>query len=64
MSLANDLSTLYVMLALPTMFGLTLVGEGIYKLSHYEAGWFNVFLGSVFLCVVAFGYFYLIDIVK
>lgn len=49
----------YVMLALPTLFGLTLLGEGVYKMSHYESGWMNVILGCVFLSMVAFGYFYL-----
>jgi hypothetical protein len=51
------------MLALPSLFGLTLVGEGVYKISHYEHGWGSVFLGAVFLCVVAAGYFYLKDLV-
>ena len=55
---------LYVMLVLPTLFGLTLVGEGVYKMSHYEEGWVNVALGVVFLVGVAFGYFYLIGSVK
>ena len=49
----------YVMLALPTLFGLTLVGEGMYKMWHYESGWANVFMGCVFLMIVAFGFFYL-----
>jgi hypothetical protein len=49
----------YVMLVLPTLFGLTLVGEGVYKMWHYESGWSSVFLGGIFLAIVAFGYFYL-----
>lgn len=49
----------YVMMALPTLFGLTLVGEGIYKIVHSETGWVSVVLGVVFLMVVIFGYFYL-----
>ncbi len=49
----------YVMLALPTLFGLTLVGEGMYKLTHYESGWLSIFIGLVFMSIVAFGYFYL-----
>jgi hypothetical protein len=56
---AGDSQLLYVMLALPSLFGLSLVGEGIYKLFHYESGWMSVFMGSIFLVVVAFGYFYL-----
>lgn len=50
---------LYVMLALPALFGLTLVGEGVYKMHRFESGWINIGLGSVFLIVVAFGFFFL-----
>lgn len=59
-----DSQFLYVMLILPTMFGLTLVGEGVYKMSHYESGWVNVVLGGIFLVGVAFGYFYLVGSVR
>lgn len=59
-----DAQFLYVMLVLPTLFGLTLVGEGVYKLSHYQEGWLNVTLGVVFLAGVAFGYFYLVGYVR
>ncbi|HJZ06189.1 hypothetical protein A2634_01955 [Candidatus Amesbacteria bacterium RIFCSPHIGHO2_01_FULL_48_32] len=55
---------LYVMLVLPTLFGLTLMGEGVYKISHYQEGWINVVLGVIFLAGVAFGYFYLVGYVK
>ena len=55
---------LYTMMVVPTLFGLTLLGEGIYKLTHYEAGWVNVVLGTVFLAGAAFGYFYLIGSAK
>jgi len=51
---------LYVMLALPTLFGLTLLGEGAYKMTHYESGWVSMLMGGVFLALVAFGYFYLV----
>ena len=54
-----DAQMFYVMLALPTLFGLTLVGEGVYKMSHYEPGWVSIILGILFLAVVAFGYFLL-----
>ena len=50
---------IYVMLALPALFGLTLVGEGVYKMHRFESGWINIGLGSVFLVVVAFGFFFL-----
>ena len=49
----------YVMLALPTLFGLTMLSEGMYKMAHYESGWVSVFVGCTFLAIVAFGFFYL-----
>lgn len=54
-----DAQMLYIMLALPAMFGLTLVGEGLYKMSHYEPGWMGITLGTLFLVIVAFGFFLL-----
>ena len=48
----------YVMLVLPSLFGLTLVGEGVYKMWHYESGWASMILGCIFLSIVTFGYFY------
>ena len=57
--MAADPQIFYVMLALPTLFGLTMVGEGVYKMSHYEPGWVSIILGTLFLVIVAFGYFML-----
>lgn len=54
-----DAQMFYVMLALPTLFGLTMVGEGVYKVSHYEQGWVSIILGTLFLLTVVFGYFIL-----
>jgi len=54
---------LFMGLALPALFGLSLLGEGLYQMSHYERGWLNLILGSLFLGVVAFGYFFLKGIV-
>lgn len=54
-----DSQMFYVMLAMPTLFGLTLLTEGVYKTCRYESGWFSILLGSIFLMMVAFGYFYL-----
>ncbi len=62
--MAADSQLVYIMLALPTLFGLTLLGEGVYKMVHYEVGWVNVLIGCVFLATVAFGYFYLRGFVR
>ena len=60
----NDAMFFYVMLALPSMFGLSLICEGMYKSFHYQSGWINMFLGTTFLMIVAFGYFYLRSYIK
>lgn len=57
--MAVDAQMFYIMLALPALFGLTLVGEGVYKISTYQEGTVNIILGIIFLAVVTFGYFYL-----
>jgi len=59
-----DAQMFYIMLALPSLFGLTLVGEGIYKMATYQEGKLNIILGSLFLAVVVFGYFYLKDYLR
>lgn len=41
----NDPQFLYMILVLPSLFGLTLMGEGIYKCAHEEwSGLISVFL--------------------
>lgn len=50
---------LYMILILPSLFGLTLVGDGINKLIHEESqGAINVVFGLVFIGVVIFAYFF------
>jgi hypothetical protein len=56
----TDPQFLYMVLILPSMFGLTLVGEGIYKLTQERmVGWFNIFMGVIFLVVVIVAFFML-----
>ena len=50
---------LYIGFVLPMLFSLTLVGEGVYKISKQEEGYFTFFLGLVFLMGIIFGYFVL-----
>ncbi|OGK56581.1 hypothetical protein A3J15_01640 [Candidatus Roizmanbacteria bacterium RIFCSPLOWO2_02_FULL_38_10] len=50
---------LYIGFILPTLFALTLVGEGIYKISKNEEGFFTFILGIFFLVGVIIGYFFL-----
>ncbi len=57
---ANDPQLIYMVLVLPCLFGLTLVGEGVYKLTQERAvGWFNIAMGVVFILVVVVAFFML-----
>jgi len=50
---SNDPQFLYMVLILPSLFGLTLVGEGVYKLTQErQVGWFNILMGVGFMMVV------------
>ena len=56
----NDPQFLYMILVLPSLFGLTLVGEGIHKIMNDENGGFlSLVFGVLFIGVVVFAYFFL-----
>lgn len=55
----TDPQFLYMILVLPTLFGLTLVGEGLNKVLKSEtAGWFSIAFGILFILVVIFAYWF------
>ena len=55
----RDPQFLYMILVLPSLFGLTLMGEGIYKCVHEEwSGLISVFFGILFIGMVVFAYFF------
>jgi hypothetical protein len=56
----TDLQFIYVALILPSLFGLTLIGEGLNKILKDErAGWVSIILGFTFtLIVIAFFIFF------
>lgn len=57
---ATEPQFLYMMLVLPTLFGLTLIGEGLNKvLKSEQMGWVSVIFGALFILVVvgAFWFF-------
>jgi len=57
---ADDPQLIYMVLVLPCLFGLTLVGEGVYKLTQErQIGWFNIAMGIVFILVVVVAFFML-----
>jgi len=53
----TDPQFLYMVLILPTLFGLTLIGEGLNKILKDEtAGWVSILAGVMFVIVVIFAY--------
>jgi hypothetical protein len=55
----KDPQFLYMILVLPSLFGLTLMGEGIYKCIHEEwSGLISVFFGMLFIGMVVFAYLF------
>lgn len=50
---------LYIGFILPLLFTLTLVGEGLYKISKNEEGYFTLILGILFLIGIVIGYMYI-----
>jgi len=56
----RDPQFLYMALILPTLFGLTLIGEGLNKVLNSErAGWISIIFGFLFIAVVVFAYWFL-----
>ena len=57
--MSNDPQFLYMILVLPSLFGLTLVGEGISKVMHEDwGGVLSIVFGLLFLGIVVFAYFF------
>jgi hypothetical protein len=55
----SDPQFLYMILILPSLFGLTLVGEGLNKLVHEEwSGLISIFFGLAFIAMVVFAYLF------
>lgn len=62
---STDPQFLYMILVLPSLFGLTLVGEGLNKvLKEERAGWLSIVFGLVFIFVVIFAYFFFSSILQ
>lgn len=54
---ASDAQILFVVLVLPSFFGLTLIGEGLNKVMKSEkAGWGSIIIGVAFIVVVIAAY--------
>lgn len=54
-----DPQFLYMILVLPSLFGLTLLGEGLNKIVHEDwSGVLSVVFGIMFIGAVVFAYFF------
>jgi len=54
----NDPQSYYIFLVIPSLFGITLMAEGIYKVSKEEwNGLVSLVLGVVFIAFVIVSYF-------
>jgi len=61
----TDPQFLYMVLVLPTLFGLTLVGEGLNKVLKDDLqGWLSIVFGILFIGVVIFAFFFFSSILK
>jgi len=60
MNLPTDPQFLYMILVLPSLFGLTLLGEGINKVAHEElgSGAISIFFGLAFMGIVVFTFLF------
>lgn len=55
----KDPQFIYMILVLPSLFGLTLMGEGVYKCIHEEwSGLISIFFGTLFVGMVVFLFFF------
>lgn len=55
----TDPQFLYMVLVLPSLFGLTLIGEGIVKIYHEDIqGWVSIIFGVIFIALTVLAYFY------
>jgi hypothetical protein len=56
---SGDPQFLYMILILPSLFGLTLVGDGLNKVVHEEQGGIiSIVFGVIFIGVVVFAYIF------
>jgi len=58
MNYTTDANFLMVLFILPSLFGFTLIGEGVNKIMNYDnRGWVGVSVGSIFVIVIILAYF-------
>ena len=58
--ISSEPQFMYMVLILPSLFGFTLIGEGMNKIMKEEAvGWVSVVMGAAFIGVVLVAYLFL-----
>jgi hypothetical protein len=63
--LPTDPQFLYIILLLPSIFGLTLIGEGFHKIINEEwSGIISVIFGLVFIAIVIGAYLFFSSFLK
>jgi len=56
----TDPQFMYMVLILPGMFGMTMVGEGVTKIVHYQPiGWLHIMVGIIFMGAILGAYLFL-----
>jgi len=62
---ASDPQVIFMVLVLPSLFGLTLIGEGLNKIMKSEkAGWASIIIGFFFIVVVIVAYAMISGVLK
>ena len=57
MNITNDPQILAMIFILPSLFGFSLIGDGVCKIMNYEQrGWIGIITGSSFLLVILLGF--------
>lgn len=60
MNYTTDPTFLMMIFILPSLFGLSLVGEGVNKIMNYDPrGWVGITAGGCFLIIIILAYFML-----
>jgi hypothetical protein len=60
MNYSTDPTFLMMIFILPSLFGLSLLGEGVNKIMNYDPrGWVGITAGSCFMIIIILAYFML-----
>ena len=58
MQYTTDSTFLIMLFILPSLFGLSLIGDGVSKIMNYDNhGWIGVSVGSLFVMIIIIAYF-------